>query len=70
MRFKTLRGSPKGKAQRGQNLLLQMVLEPDIGQYVNEDTKSQGGGLWDLKSVGEGNEIFLGCGNFPLVDAF
>ena len=36
-----------------------MVSEPVIGRRASEDVGSQGGGLWDPTSVGEGNKAFL-----------
>ena len=45
--LKTLRGSPKGKTQRGQ-YLLQMVSELDTGRCASEDSGPQGG--WTVRS--------------------
>ena len=55
---------PWGEAQRGIFAswgleLLQMVLEPAPDGVLAKTLGPQGGGLWDLTSVGEENEAFL-----------
>ena len=39
--------------------LLHMVLELDTDRSASENAGLQGGGLWDLILVGEGNDAFL-----------